>query len=185
VGNILAVISGLIAAGLYGNIGIKVIYNNLFMEWFNAPSLLTKRGKLLWASFVPIYWTIAYILAASIPDFFGLTSMTAAVCFVQFTYSFPPIFAFGYFIQKNAMQAGEGFDPATGVVTRLDHGVRRWVRGFFVRHWYINVWHFVYGGGALAVSGLGAYGACMSLISAFQNPQVNAFSCNSPLNVSP
>jgi hypothetical protein len=26
----------LIAAALYGNIGIKVIYNNLLMEWFNA-----------------------------------------------------------------------------------------------------------------------------------------------------
>ena len=31
VGNMLAVLSGLIAAGLYGNIGIKVFYNNLLM----------------------------------------------------------------------------------------------------------------------------------------------------------
>jgi len=184
-GNMLAVISGLIAAGLYGNIGIKVIYNNLFMEWFGAPSLITKRGKFLWACFVPVYWTIAYIIAASIPDFFGLLGITAAICFVQFTYSFPPMFAFGYFIQRNALQDGEGFDPTTGVVTKFDRGIKRWVRGFFAKAWYLNVWNFIYAGGALAVSGLGSYAACMSLISAFQNPQVNAFSCRSPLNISP
>ena len=36
-GNILSIMGGLIAAALYGNIGIKVIYNNVFME------LLRKR----------------------------------------------------------------------------------------------------------------------------------------------
>lgn len=33
-GNILAIAGGLIAAALYGNIGIKVIYNNVFIELF-------------------------------------------------------------------------------------------------------------------------------------------------------
>ena len=33
VGNMLAVLSGLIAAGLYGNIGIKVFYNNVLSEF--------------------------------------------------------------------------------------------------------------------------------------------------------
>jgi hypothetical protein len=33
-GNILSIVGGLIAAALYGNIGIKVIYNNVFMEIF-------------------------------------------------------------------------------------------------------------------------------------------------------
>ena len=181
----LAVISGLIAAALYGNIGIKVIYYNVFMEFFHAPPLATKRGKILWACFVPVYWTLAFILAASIPDFFGLTNMTAAVCFVQFTYSFPPMLAFGYLIQRNAMQPGEGFDPATGTVTRYDHGVRRWVRGFWTKMWYLNAWHFIYAGCALAVSGLGAYAACEALMMAFKNPQINAFSCRSPLNLTP
>ena len=179
----LAVISGLIAATLYGNIGIKVLYNNIFMEFFNAPSLITKKGKMLWVAIVPIYWTIAFILAASIPAFFGLTSVTAAVCFVQFVYSFPPILAFGYYIQHNAMQSGEGFDPATGQVIYHDRGLKRWVRGFWAKHWYINVWHIIYAGGALAVSGLGTYAACKGLIETFMNPQVNAFSCQSPLNL--
>jgi hypothetical protein len=37
-GNILSIIGGLIAAALYGNIGIKVIYNNVFMELFRTSS---------------------------------------------------------------------------------------------------------------------------------------------------
>jgi hypothetical protein len=181
----LAVTSGLIAAALYGNIGIKVIYNNLLMEWFHAPALITKRGKTLWAAIVPIYWTIAFILAASIPDFFGLTGVTAAVCFVQFTYTFPPLIALGYRIQTHALQEGEGFDPATGVVTLHDRGLRRIIRGFFADKWYLNVLHILYAMGALCVSGLGAYSSCHFLIEAFKNPQVNAFSCTSPLNLNP
>ncbi|KAE9367704.1 transmembrane amino acid transporter protein [Stipitochalara longipes BDJ] len=183
VGNVLAVISGLIAAALYGNIGIKVIYNNLLMEWFHAPALITKRGKILWSCIVPIYWIIAFILAASIPDFFGLTGITAAVCFVQFTYTFPPMIALGYRIQKHALQEGEGFDPATGIVTLHDHGIKRLVRGFFADKWYLNVLHVLYVMGALSISGLGAYSSIEQLISAFKIPQLNAFSCTSPLNL--
>jgi hypothetical protein len=183
VGNMLGITSGLIAAALYGNIGIKVLYNNIFMEWFHAPSLLTSRGKMLWACIVPIYWTIAFILAAAIPDFVGLTGLTAALCFVQFTYTFPPMLAFGYLIQKNALQPGEGFDPVTGQVVYHDRGVKRWIRGFFAKRWYLNLWHILYAGGALALSGLGSYAAIENMIFAFTIPQVNAFSCQSPLNL--
>lgn len=54
--NMLGVLSGLIAAVLYGNIGIKVIYNNILIEFFNFPPLTTRRGKHCWAAVVPIYW---------------------------------------------------------------------------------------------------------------------------------
>ena len=184
-GNMLAVISALIAATLYGNIGIKVLYDNVLVEFFNAPSLLSRRGKFIWACIVPIYWSIAFIIAAAVPDFFGLVSITAAICFVQFTYTFPPLLAFGYLVQRNAMQPGEGYDPVTGTVTRQDRGIKRWVRGFFAKAWYINIWNLLYAGGALSVSGLGAYAACEALMMAFQNPQINAFSCRSPLNLTP
>lgn len=33
-------IGGLIAAALYGNIGIKVIYNNVLIELFRKPLIL-------------------------------------------------------------------------------------------------------------------------------------------------
>ncbi|EHK20735.1 uncharacterized protein TRIVIDRAFT_69432 [Trichoderma virens Gv29-8] len=179
--NMLAVLSGIIAATLYGNIGIKVIYNNVFMEIFRAPPLTTTGGKILWAVTVPIYWTIAFIIAASIPDFFGLTSVIAAVCLVQFTYTFPAFIGLGYFIQKNAMQGEEAFNPATGVVYRRDSGIKRWVRGFFAKFWYINAMLLIYTLGSMALSGLGAYAAIEGLMAAFKSPQINTFTCKSPL----
>ena len=42
-----------IAAGLYGNIGIKVFYNNALMDMFKAPPLTTKMGKISWVLIVP------------------------------------------------------------------------------------------------------------------------------------
>jgi hypothetical protein len=51
---------------------------------------------LLWAAIVPLYWSLAFVIAASIPDFFGLVSVVSAFCVIQFCYSFPPILALGY-----------------------------------------------------------------------------------------
>jgi hypothetical protein len=93
-----AIISGLIAATLYVNIGIKVLYNYIFIEFFNASSLVTKRSEILWDCIVPMYLIIAFVLPASIPDFFGLNIDAGTVCFVQFVYSFPPILALGPYV---------------------------------------------------------------------------------------
>ncbi|KAJ4856903.1 transmembrane amino acid transporter protein domain-containing protein [Trichoderma breve] len=179
--NMLAVLSGIIAATLYGNIGIKVIYNNVFMEVFRAPPITSTGGKILWAVTVPIYWTIAFIIAASIPDFFGLTSVIAAICLVQFTYTFPAFIGLGLFVQKNAMQGEEAFNPVTGTVYRRDSGIKRWIRGFFAKFWYLNAMLLVYTLGSMALSGLGAYAAIKGLMDAFSSPQINAFTCTSPL----
>ena len=68
----ISLIAALIAAGLYGNIGIKVFYNNILMDIFNAPPLITRRGKIFYALIVPIWWIIAFIIAVS--ALFGATS---------------------------------------------------------------------------------------------------------------
>jgi hypothetical protein len=177
----IAVLSGVIAATLYGNIGIKVIYNNLLVELFSAPPLNTRLGRTLWATIVPLYWTLAFIIAASIPAFFQLTSVTAAVCFVQFTYTFPAMLGLAYFVQRGAMLSEVPFDPISGRVVRIDSGMRRIIRGFFGKYMIINIMLLIYTLGSLVVSGLGAYSAIMSLISTFQEAQVNAFTCTSPL----
>jgi hypothetical protein len=186
VGNMLAVLSGLIAAGLYGNIGIKVFYNNVLMDLFKAPPLTTKMGKILWMIIVPIWWSVAFIIAAAIPDYFGFVSVISAIAVIQFSYSFPPILALGYNIHLNAMLAskGDGFDPNTGRVIRRDSGVKRWIRGFMSGPWYMNILHILYAGGALATAGLGMYAAIEGMIITFQIPQVNSFSCTSPLDLS-
>ena len=147
VGDMITILSGLIAAGLYGNIGIKVLYNNVLIDLFSAPLLTTKSGKILFAAIVPVWWAIAFLIAAGIPDYFAYVAVVAAVCIIQFSYSFPPILAIGYYIQRRAMLAGDGFDPSTGLVVRQDSGIRRLVRGFLAGPWYYNVAHIIHAGG--------------------------------------
>lgn len=66
VANVFNMVASIIAAGLYGNIGIKVLYNAVLAELFHAPPLTTKTGKILWAVVVPIYWSTAFIIAAAV-----------------------------------------------------------------------------------------------------------------------
>ena len=163
-GNMITLIAALISAGLYGNIGIKVLYNNILVDIFSVPSLTTKTGKIIYAAIVPVWWIIAFIIAASIPDYFGFVSVISASMLLNLTYTLPPFFALGFDIQKNAMRPGEGFDPATGQVVRDDTTVKRWIRGFFAGGAFqvaINVWHVIYFLASLSMCGLGMYAAIM------------------------
>jgi hypothetical protein len=159
-----------------------VLYNNVFVELFHAPPLTTVGGKWAWAALIPVYWAIAFILAAGIPNFGGLTSVVAAFCILHFTYTFPPMLAVAYLIKKNALTEGEGFNPATGQTIHHDTGFRRMMRGFMANRWYINVWNILYALGALALSGLGAYSAIEILTDAFKSNSTTSFVCKSPLS---
>ncbi|KAF2152446.1 hypothetical protein K461DRAFT_327932 [Myriangium duriaei CBS 260.36] len=188
VGNSLSLIAGLIAAGLYGNIGIKVFYNNILCEWFNAPLLVTKPGKLFYAAIVPIWWSIAFIIAASIPDYFGFVSVISASMLLNLTYTIPPFLALGFDLQRMSMEmeGGEVFDPTTGHIKRTGTMVQRYMRGFTsgsALHRARNVWHVLYFLCSLAMCGLGMYAAVQGMIDAFENPQLTSFSCVSPLNL--
>lgn len=48
-----SLIAALIAGGLYGNIGIKVVYNNVLIDILKAPPLTTRRGKFIYVALVP------------------------------------------------------------------------------------------------------------------------------------
>ena len=50
--------------------------------------------------------------------------------------------------------------------------------------WYMNVWNVLYLGGALATCGLGTWAAVENLILIYALPQLNAYGCTSPLDVS-
>src|SRR3954462_15293307 len=92
--NAINVASAVIAALLYGNIGIKVVYQNVIQDLFNGPELTSKRGKILWVIIAPLYWILAYVVAAAVPNFTNISSLVAAVCILQFTYTFPTILYF-------------------------------------------------------------------------------------------
>jgi hypothetical protein len=87
----------------------------------------------------------------------------------------------GYKIKLGAVQPGEGFNPSTGIVTKHDGGLKRFLRGYF-KGLILNTWHLIFFLGSLVTAALGAYSAIESLINAFKNPQITAFTCTSPLD---
>ncbi|KAJ7269016.1 putative amino acid transporter [Mycena rebaudengoi] len=181
-GNVFAMVSAVIAAALYGNIGIKVIYNNVFVEVFRAPGLNTTAGRWAWACLIPLYWAIAFVLAAGIPNFAGLTSVVAAFCILHFTYTFPPMLSVMFWMKRHALQEGEGYHPTTGQTVRHDSGFKRMARGFMARRWWVNVANIIYMLGALALGGLGAYSSIIVLTDAFKSNRMTSFVCKSPLD---
>jgi len=179
-GNILSIAGGLIAAALYGNIGIKVIYNNVFMEIFGFPALITKRGKIIWVAMVPAYWILAFIVASSVPQLSGITTLVGAFCIGNFTYTFPALLKIGFEIKKGAMLPDEGFDETTRTYIRKDGGMTRWIRGY-KKTWMLTSFNIFYFLGSMVVCGLGCYSAIESLITAFNGGSVaTAWSCTSP-----
>ena len=82
------------------------------------------------------------------------------------------------------MMGEESFDPATGETKRIDNGIKRAFRGFMGRLWYLNAWNVIYFLGSLATAGLGIWAAVENLILIYAEPQLDAYGCHSPLDVS-
>lgn len=148
---------------MYFNIGMKTVYIEVFQAAFGFPSIMTKRGRFMWYALGPIYWVVAFIVAASVPNLAGVSGLVGALLILNFTYTFPGILYVGFNSQIGAQLPGEGFDPATRITTRLDNGWRRWVRGYF-KYWHINIASTLYFMGGLALSGMGSWAAINALI---------------------
>lgn len=179
--NALQLFTGLVAACLYGNVGLKVTYVEVFEKLLGFPQLHTTAGKLWWASLIPLYWILAFIVAAAIPNFAYISSLVGALFILSFTYTFPAWLALGFWIKKDAMDPEvEHFDPTTRTYNYIDRGMRRVWRGFMKRPIF-NTWNIIYFLGALATTGLGTYSSLEGLITAFQTGLTTSFTCKSPV----
>ncbi|KAH9905586.1 transmembrane amino acid transporter protein-domain-containing protein [Xylariomycetidae sp. FL2044] len=179
--NILSIITGLIAAVLYSNIGLKVVYVEVFHELLRFPPLTTRTGKVWWAVLIPVYWAVAFVIGAAVPQFSYVTGLVGAFFILSFTYTFPAWLAIGFWIKKDAMVEGEeSFDPATNTYNYVDHGWKRWRRGFMKKPLF-NTWNIIYFLGSLATCALGCYSSIVSLREAFDNDIANSLSCKPPL----
>jgi len=182
VNNVLGLITAFVACLLYFNIGMKTVYIEVCQEVFHWPEITSKKGKLLWYALGPIYWIVAFIVAAAVPNLNGISGLVGALLILNFTYTFPAILYIGYRCQIDAALPGEGFDPHTGVTTRHDTGIKRWVRGYMV-NWHINTMNVIYFLGGLVCSGMGTWAAIEGLIAVFGpgGTVATSFGCASPV----
>lgn len=181
-GNVLSLIVSFIACLLYFNIGMKTVYIEVCQAVFKFPAITTKKGRWLWYALGPVYWIVAFIVAAAVPNINGISGLVGAVFLVNFTYTFPAIAYLGYAIQMFAKLDGEGFDPTTRVTTRHDTGMSRWTRGFG-KGWLFTVPTTLYILAGLATSGMGTWAAVEGLIAVFGpgGTVATAFGCAAPV----
>ncbi|EKG21088.1 Amino acid transporter transmembrane [Macrophomina phaseolina MS6] len=179
VGNVFAIITGLIAACLYGNIGIKVLYTNVGRAVFKFPALESKKGKWIFVFVVPIYWAVAFVISAAVPQISYLGAFVGAAMILQFSYTFPPLLALGFNCMKDAMLPGEGFDPSTGRVVRNDEGWKRLLRGYRKQFW-MNSFNVIYFLGSAVTAILGIYASIYSMHQQYEEAKIQPFSCKSP-----
>ncbi len=138
--NIIALITTMVAAVLYGNIGVKVFYENVLRAYFKAPSMLTSKGRILFGTTVTAYWGLAWVIGVAIPSLSALVTLVGTLFILQFTYTFPPALCLGYWMQLDAAKADNAWDPSMAPgANRVDTWKQksRWVRGF-KKYWYVK-----------------------------------------------
>jgi hypothetical protein len=128
---------------------------------------------------VPIYWGLAWIIAAAVPQISGMVAFVGAACILQFSYTFPPILLVGYNCQKDAMLPEEEFNPVTGETKRVDHGWQRWMRGYKKKMLW-NTFDVLYFLGALSCAGLGIYASIILMNEIYSTTAITAFTCTNP-----
>lgn len=180
--NAVSLVASLLAAGLYGNVGVKVVYETFFRRLLRFPSLECKFGRVIWIFAVIIYWAISFVIAAAIPHLSDLVTLVGAVCILQFSYTFPPIMLFVLSIRISAMKDDEGYDPSTKEVRRVDtwKNASRWIRGYKQR-WVFNTINFIVFLASLTTAALGIYSSGESLASDFESGASSSFTCKSPV----
>ncbi|GLB40303.1 putative amino acid transporter [Lyophyllum shimeji] len=184
VGNALSLVTGIIAAGLYGNVGIKVAYTNIVEDWFDGPPLMSRKGRFIWSGMVILYWALAFIIGSAIPQVQTITGLIAAIAIMQFSYTFPLFLRVGYDVITDAMAADAAYAPGKGASGRVDSWNQwsRWRRGLFGGRWYVKLFNLLAGLAALAMACLGMWGAGESIKAAFANSAAaTSFGCNPPV----
>ena len=145
---------------------MKTVYLEVGQQLFGLPPISTRKGYYFWLGLGPLYWIIALVIAVSVPDFTAITNLIGGLLSINFTYSIPAIMFVAWAVQNAAALPGEAFDPYTGVTTRHDDGLKRYIRGVR-KSWYYSIPATLFAVGGLASSGMGSWSAIESLIEIF------------------
>ncbi|KAK4050041.1 hypothetical protein OIO90_005231 [Microbotryomycetes sp. JL221] len=184
--NVIAVITGTIAAVLYANIGLKVFYVSIVEDLLRGPPLMSKNGRFTWSALVILWWGVAFVVGTAIPSVGALSGLVAAICIFQFTYTFPPVMALGLMMHQDAAVQDEEWTKSVTNPRKADswYNFSRWRRGFFGGSWKrvslksLALFTFI---AALATDGLGLWATGTVVREALSSGGSTSFSCTAPV----
>lgn len=196
--NVLAMLSGTIAAALYGNVALKVIYVNTVQTFLKGPALNSPRGRVIWAAISVFYWALAFVIGSAIPQVQTVSGIIAAIAIMNFSYSFPFMLGLIFYIKRDAMEGDVPFTPGSPA-QRQDTFSQwsRWRRGLFGGRYELPLLFgkpVVIPGlivksvllictlGSFTLSGLGMYGSGESIKQTFAaGGAATSFGCAAPV----
>ncbi|KAJ7925099.1 hypothetical protein B0H13DRAFT_2574471 [Mycena leptocephala] len=183
-GNALAMITGAIAAGLYGNIGFKIFYINIIEGLLGGPAFMTIKGPHHLAVLIPtgllrFDWNRG-------PRYRCPFGTHCRRLYFQFTYTFPPLLMLGLDMQLDAMTEDEAFTTPGVTPKRIDtwRDLSRWKRGFFFwgpqagRVQGSQLLFFLVG---VATAGLGMWATGTDLKEVIAAGAASSFGCAAPV----
>lgn len=101
--NVIGLVTIMIAAVLYNNIGVKVFYENVLRGYLKAPPLMSLKVRCMWTIAVCGYWIVAWLIGSAIPNLTTMVTLVGAACILQLTYTLPPVLLLGYWMQVDAL----------------------------------------------------------------------------------
>jgi hypothetical protein len=182
VGNVIAMVSGVIVALLYGNIAQKLVYYVVVEQWCKGPKLMTNRGFLWWMVVNSCFWVFAFIIGAAIPQIQTISGLIAAACILQFSFTFPFLFKLALDVQLDAMKGDGAYTPGGGASARIDTWRQwsRWRRGMFTGNVLSKSIHLIFGLASLSMACLGIYGSSLSIAATLKVAAATSFGCTAP-----
>jgi len=85
---------------------------------------------------------------------------------MQFTYTFPPLFIWGFYVRRDGYSA----DGAWSLVRGLNSG-----------RWWFKWFNLIIGLAALSMAALGMYGSGISIKETFEVGAATSFGCTPPV----
>jgi hypothetical protein len=106
---------------------------------------------------VVVYWGLAFVVGAAIPQVQTISGLIAAVCIMQFTYTFPPIMVFGFLVNRDGLMGGD------------------------MRMKLFKLFNFIVFLGSASLACLGMFGSGTAIKTTFQLGAATSFGCTPPV----
>lgn len=144
---------------------------------------MTGGGYVYWMIVNVVFWVCAFVVGAAIPQVQTISGLVAAVCILQFTYTFPFLLKVILDVQLDAMKGDNPYTPGSGKSGCVDSwtNLSRWRRGLFTGNVPLKVFHLVLGLASLSMACLGMYGSVTAIKLTFEAGAATSFGCTPPV----